>query len=74
MASLRNTTGLVDPQDHGNGPIDVSLSDFPSQLDDRVVQTAKTTAEFPFNIDFQSGNSVGVCKCLIVSYDPSHSQ
>lgn len=74
MASARNTTGLVDPNDHGNGPVDISLSDFPSQLDDRVVQTAKTTAEFPFNIDFQSGNSVGVCKLPFVSYDFSRSQ
>ncbi|KAI8980777.1 aryl-alcohol oxidase-like protein [Trametes punicea] len=56
-----STAGLVDPADHGFGPVEVSLPGLPSELDGRVVNASKASgAEFPFNIDMQSGNSVGV--------------
>nr|ALS87662.1 extracellular aryl-alcohol oxidase-1 [synthetic construct] len=56
-----STKGLVDPAVHGFGPVEVSLPGLPSELDGRVVNTSKASgAEFPFNVDIQSGNSVGV--------------
>ena len=60
-ADNHNTTGLVDPEDHGFGPVQISLPGFPTELDSRVVDTSKASGdEFPFNIDLQSGNGVGV--------------
>lgn len=44
-----------------------------SELDDRVVNTSKTVPEFPFNLDFQSGNSVGVCKLTCRKWTPFKS-
>ena len=55
-----NTTGQFIPADHGNGPIEVSLPNFPSIIDHRIVNTAKSSIDFPFSIDLQSGNSTGV--------------
>ncbi|OSD00960.1 GMC oxidoreductase [Trametes coccinea BRFM310] len=56
-----STKGLVDPAVHGFGPVEVSLPGLPTELDGRVVNTSKALgAEFPFNIDIQSGDSVGV--------------
>ena len=56
-----NTTGQVIPQLHGFGPVEISLPDFPSVIDGRILDTVRASgAEFPFNEDFQSGNSVGV--------------
>ena len=57
----RSTEGLVDPEAHGFGPVQISLSDVPTELDDRILNTSKSSGEeFPFNIDLQSGNAVGV--------------
>ncbi|EKM52280.1 uncharacterized protein PHACADRAFT_260543 [Phanerochaete carnosa HHB-10118-sp] len=56
-----NTTGLVIPADHGVGPVEISLPGMPTELDERVVNTSQSSgAQFPFNEDIQSGNSVGV--------------
>ena len=36
----------------------------PTEIDNRVVDTSKASgSEFPFNIDIQSGNSVGLGTC-----------
>lgn len=59
-ADGHNTTGEFLPAVHGHGPIEVSLPGFPSVIDNRVLNTAKTSSEFPFNIDLQSGDSTGV--------------
>lgn len=56
-----NTTGQVDPIFHGNGPVEISITGFPTTVDARVVNTTKVLpAEFPFNVDYQSGNSTGI--------------
>lgn len=57
-----DTTGQVDPKVHGNGPVDVSVYNFASKTDSLVVGTGKTDTEFPFNLDIQSGNPLGVCE------------
>lgn len=59
-ADGHNVTGQFIPADHGNGPVEISLPSFPSVLDDRIVNTAKASEEFPLNPDFQSGDSTGV--------------
>jgi len=57
----RSTVGLVNPADHGFGPVELSLPGFPSEIDDRIINTAKqSNGLFPFNLDLQSGNAVGV--------------
>ncbi len=59
----RSTAGLVNPADHGFGPVELSLPGFPSEIDDRIINTAKqSNGLFPFNLDLQSGNAVGVSK------------
>ncbi|KLO19185.1 aryl-alcohol-oxidase from pleurotus Eryingii [Schizopora paradoxa] len=56
-----STAGDFNPADHGNGPIEVSLPGMPTEIDNRVINTSKQSgSEFPFNIDLQSGNAVGV--------------
>lgn len=62
----RDITGEVNPSDHGDGPILVSVPGMPSEIDDRVFTTSKESgldSEFPFNPDWQSGNAVGVGTC-----------
>lgn len=55
---------------HGFGPVEVSLPDFPSVLDQRIIDTASAPgAEFPFQEDFQAGDGTGICEqrnwCLL---------
>ena len=62
-ADGHNTTGQVDPAAHGNGELPVSLPGFPLDLDGRV--NATTTApgsNFPFNLDANSGDTIGISK------------
>ncbi|KAF7798262.1 hypothetical protein EIP86_009479 [Pleurotus ostreatoroseus] len=60
-ADNHSTPGLVNPADHGFGPVQISLPALPTELDDRVINTSKASGgEFPFNIDVQSGTTVGV--------------
>ena len=60
-ADNHSTAGLVNPADHGFGPVQISLPALPNEVDNRVINTSKASGdEFPFNIDVQSGNSVGV--------------
>ena len=41
--------------------MEISLPGFPTELDPRVINaTEKFTSEFPFNLDLQSGDSVGI--------------
>jgi choline dehydrogenase-like flavoprotein len=52
--------GEANPKVHGNGPVQISLAAFKLPLDSLVVQASKVLGgRFPFNLDMQSGNSVG---------------
>ncbi|KAJ7146169.1 aryl-alcohol-oxidase from pleurotus Eryingii [Mycena epipterygia] len=62
-ADNHNTTGQYNPAVHGtNGPIEVSLDGYPwPVLADHVMQTTVELAdEFPFNLDMNSGQPLGV--------------
>ncbi|KAG6910318.1 hypothetical protein DXG01_011386 [Tephrocybe rancida] len=57
-----NTTGQFDPSVHGfNGTNSVSLVGYPQSVDSRFIQTTKDLPdEFPFNLDMNSGNPLGL--------------
>lgn len=70
----RDITGEVNPSDHGDGPILVSVPAMPSEIDNRVFTTSKESgSEFPFNLDWQSGNAVGVGKPVVSSPSGNYS-
>ena len=59
-ADGHNTTGEVDPAVHGFGPVEVSLPGFPTEIDNRVLNTSKIPGSgFQFNLDMNSGNALG---------------
>ncbi|KIJ47007.1 GMC oxidoreductase [Sphaerobolus stellatus SS14] len=57
-----NTTGEFDPGAHGfNGVNYVSLGSYLGSIDDRVIQTTVDLKnEFPYNLDMNDGNFLGV--------------
>ncbi|KAJ6498864.1 aryl-alcohol-oxidase from pleurotus Eryingii [Mycena sanguinolenta] len=56
-----NATGKFNPAVHGfNGINTVSLQGFPTVIDSRVIQTTTELAEFPFNLDMNSGYPLGI--------------
>ena len=57
-----NTTGQYDPRVHGfNGVNSVSVGEYPSAIDGRVIQATKELPnEFPFNLDYNSGYHLGI--------------
>lgn len=61
-ADNHNTTGQFDPGVHGFEGINaVSLSGYEQSIDPRIIQTAKDLPdEFPFNLDMNSGSSLGL--------------
>lgn len=64
-----NTTGQFDPDVHGfDGIVSVSLAGYPSAIDDKVMNaTQELGGSWSFNLDQNSGNSLGVgqsiCTC-----------
>ncbi|KAF7376522.1 Aryl-alcohol oxidase [Mycena sanguinolenta] len=55
------TTRKFSPAVHGfNGINTVSLQGFPTVIDSRVIQTTTELAEFPFNLDMNSGYQLGI--------------
>ncbi|KAJ7246595.1 aryl-alcohol oxidase-like protein [Mycena haematopus] len=62
-ADHHNTRGQFNPKVHGtNGPISVSLNGYAwSTFEEKVIQTTKELRnDFPFNIDVNSGQPLGV--------------
>ncbi|KAG6853995.1 hypothetical protein C0991_011652 [Blastosporella zonata] len=61
-ADHHDTRGQFDPAVHGFDGINaVSLSGFPHSIDSRVIRTtAELPDEFPFNLDMNSGNPLGL--------------
>ncbi|KAG6841012.1 hypothetical protein C0991_002642 [Blastosporella zonata] len=57
-----NTTGQFNPSVHGfNGDVAVSLSGFPTPIDQRVIEaTSQAGNDFKFNLDFNSGKPLGL--------------
>ncbi|KAJ6600958.1 aryl-alcohol oxidase-like protein [Mycena vulgaris] len=57
----RSNVGEYDPRAHGHGPLMSSLTATPFELDRRVIQTTSDHGdEFPFNLDLNSGDGLGV--------------
>ncbi|KAG5718237.1 hypothetical protein E4T56_gene1595 [Termitomyces sp. T112] len=60
-ADHHNTTGEFDPSVHGfHGINAVSLPGFVFSFDHRVIQATSELPEFPFNLDMNSGNTIGI--------------
>lgn len=65
-ADHHNTTGQINPADHGYGPIEVSLPGYPSEIDSLVVGTSKAPgAEVSYNYDVNSGHPLGLSKLAV---------
>ncbi|KAG6816189.1 hypothetical protein H0H87_008018 [Tephrocybe sp. NHM501043] len=60
-ADHHNTTGQFDPSVHGfHGINAVSLPAVTYDVDRRVIQATSELAEFPFNLDMNSGKQIGI--------------
>ncbi|THH18790.1 hypothetical protein EW146_g2256 [Bondarzewia mesenterica] len=61
-ADHHNTVGEIDPRLHGtSGPVGFSLPGHLLPTDDRVLNaSAELSDDFPFNLDFNSGNTIGI--------------
>ncbi|KAJ6505290.1 aryl-alcohol oxidase [Mycena sanguinolenta] len=56
-----NTQGQFDPAIHGfHGINTVSLSGFPTPIDSRIIDTTTQLDGYPFNLDMNSGNPLGI--------------
>ncbi|KAJ6494581.1 alcohol oxidase [Mycena sanguinolenta] len=56
-----NTTGHYNPEVHGYSGINtVSLSGFPTPIDSRIIDTTTQLDGYPFNLDMNSGNPIGI--------------
>ncbi|THV00444.1 aryl-alcohol oxidase-like protein [Dendrothele bispora CBS 962.96] len=55
-----DTSGEVKPSTHGFGPVEVSISGFPTELDDRVLETSHLIGgRFSFTKDLNTGKTLG---------------
>ncbi|KAF8209500.1 hypothetical protein K438DRAFT_1753838 [Mycena galopus ATCC 62051] len=60
-ADNHNTAGQYNPADHSTtGVNSVSLSGYPTAIDSRVIETTSQLSGFPFNLDMNSGNPLGI--------------
>ncbi|KAJ7346360.1 aryl-alcohol oxidase [Mycena albidolilacea] len=60
-ADNHNTAGKFDPAVHGfEGITAVSLSGFPTPIDSRIIAATSELEGYPFNLDMNSGNPIGV--------------
>jgi choline dehydrogenase-like flavoprotein len=60
-ADNHNTTGQFNPSVHGfKGPLHVALPGFPLGTDSMVIETTRELPEFPYNIDMNSGDTIGM--------------
>ncbi|KAJ7866193.1 alcohol oxidase [Mycena olivaceomarginata] len=76
-ADDHNTTGQFNPAVHGtHGPISVSLSGFSwSEFEQRVIQTTNELSDdFPFNLDMNSGQPLGIVKSGWLQYTIGHGE
>ncbi|KDR68216.1 hypothetical protein GALMADRAFT_146462 [Galerina marginata CBS 339.88] len=60
-ADGHNTTGQFDPSLHGtSGPLLTSLPGFPAGTDQFVLNATSQLSEFPFKLDANGGNPIGI--------------
>jgi len=60
-ADGHNTSGQYNPAVHSTSGINsVSLNGYPSDLDSRVIKTTQEMDEFPYNLDMNSGEQLGI--------------
>ncbi|KIM39564.1 GMC oxidoreductase [Hebeloma cylindrosporum] len=60
-ADHHNISGQFDPSVHSKTGVNfVSLFGFPQAIDSRVIQTTQQLAEFPFRLDHNSGEHIGI--------------
>ncbi|KAF4607930.1 hypothetical protein EYR40_000266 [Pleurotus pulmonarius] len=59
-ADGHDTTGEFDPAWHGNGPLLTSVAGYPAVIDPLVIGTTQEAPEFPYNVDGNSGNPLGI--------------
>lgn len=62
-ADGHDTRGQVNPRVHGDGPLTVSLPSSANSLDGHIIQTTREKSGFEFNLDMNSGNTIGVGAC-----------
>ena len=56
-----NTSGQYNPAVHSTSGINsVSLNGYPSDLDSRIIRTTQEMDEFPYNLDMNSGEQLGI--------------
>ncbi|KAF7315922.1 phosphoribosylaminoimidazole carboxylase [Mycena indigotica] len=56
-----NTSKQVDASVHGlNGLNSITVTGFPTEIDSKVIATTQVDSQFPFNLDMNSGNPLGV--------------
>ncbi|KIJ36597.1 GMC oxidoreductase [Sphaerobolus stellatus SS14] len=68
-ADHHNTNGQVNPAVHGNGPVELSVPGFPTDIDARVINSSRElSSQFPFNLDVQSGNTIGINHPILSNY------
>lgn len=63
-----NTRGQLNPSVLGkSGPLLITVPNSPGALDAMVIETTKQLSdEFPFNLDMNSGNELGVGESFIL--------
>ncbi|KIP06821.1 hypothetical protein PHLGIDRAFT_128071 [Phlebiopsis gigantea 11061_1 CR5-6] len=59
-ADHHDPEGQANLTNFGNGPLAVSLPGFPTELDPLVINTTHTNPEFPFALDVNAGDSIGI--------------
>ncbi|KAI0720536.1 alcohol oxidase [Cerioporus squamosus] len=60
-ADRHNTIGQFDPFIHHNGKMPISVEGYSLPIDSRIVNTtAELSDEFPFNLDMNSGDTIGI--------------
>ncbi|KAA1466042.1 aryl-alcohol-oxidase from pleurotus Eryingii [Dentipellis sp. KUC8613] len=60
-ADNSSLVGRVDPSIHGlTGPLSITVRGFEYDIDHRIVQTTQQLPEFPFNLDHNSGDMLGI--------------
>lgn len=65
-----NTTGQIDPGNHGySGPVGISLSGFPLEIDQKILNTSQVLPDFAFNEDMNSGSPLGTGEHAVI---PTH--
>ncbi|KAF5373918.1 hypothetical protein D9758_000698 [Tetrapyrgos nigripes] len=61
-ADHHNITGQFDPTAHGfDGATSVCLPGFIREIDELTINTSLDSEEFPFNLDCNAGNELGIC-------------